>query len=116
MGHTQWMPEVWLNVGMDYDRDGRVSPFGKPDDALGSSARFLVNRGNITGANIGAMRCARRAEPSSGSRTYAVRRAPAFRAPTGQPFPQSQASAQMWVPVAGGPAFRWVRIFTRKVQ
>src|SRR6266404_5956672 len=24
MGHTQWMPEVWLNVGMDYDKDGRV--------------------------------------------------------------------------------------------
>ena len=45
MGHTQWMPEVWLNVGMDYDGDGRVSPFGKPDDALGSTARFLVNRG-----------------------------------------------------------------------
>ena len=45
MGHTQWMPEVWLNVGMDYDRDGRISPFGKPDDALGSTARFLVNRG-----------------------------------------------------------------------
>src|SRR3954447_23144961 len=21
MGHTQWMPEVWLNVGLDYDRD-----------------------------------------------------------------------------------------------
>ena len=37
MGHTQWMPEVWLNVGMDYDGDGRVSPFGKPDDALGST-------------------------------------------------------------------------------
>ena len=45
MGHTQWMPEVWLNVGMDYDKDGRVSPFGKPDDALGSSARYLLNRG-----------------------------------------------------------------------
>src|ERR1700732_3853653 len=45
MGHTQWMPEVWLNVGMDYDHDGRVSPFGKPDDALGSNARFLVDRG-----------------------------------------------------------------------
>ena len=25
--------------------DGRVSPFGKPDDALGSSARYLLNRG-----------------------------------------------------------------------
>src|ERR1700716_1746914 len=45
MGHTQWMPEVWLNVGMDYDRDGRVSPFGKPDDALGSAPRDLVERG-----------------------------------------------------------------------
>ena len=45
MGHTQWMPEVWLNVGIDYDHDGRVSPFGKPDDALGSTARYLVNRG-----------------------------------------------------------------------
>jgi len=35
MGHTQWMPEVWLNVGIDYDGDGKISPFGKPDDALG---------------------------------------------------------------------------------
>src|SRR5437660_1624580 len=45
MGHTQWMPEVWLNLGFDYDGDGRVSPFGRPDDALGSSARYLVRRG-----------------------------------------------------------------------
>jgi len=45
MGHTQWMPEVWLHVGMDYDGDGRVSPFGKPDDALGSTARYFVERG-----------------------------------------------------------------------
>src|ERR1700761_316831 len=45
MGHTQWMPEVWLHVGMDYDGDGKVSPFGRPDDALGSTARFLVDRG-----------------------------------------------------------------------
>src|ERR1700730_14591816 len=45
MGHTQWMPEVWLNVGMDYDGDGRVSPFGRPDDALASTARYLVQRG-----------------------------------------------------------------------
>ncbi len=31
MGHTQWMPEVWLNTGVDYDKDGRVPPFGQPD-------------------------------------------------------------------------------------
>src|SRR5438445_8069360 len=45
MGHTQWMPEVWLNVGLDYDHDGRVTPFGKPDDALAGTAQYLVKRG-----------------------------------------------------------------------
>jgi membrane-bound lytic murein transglycosylase B len=45
MGHSQWMPEVWLAIGVDYDRDGRISPFGKPDDALAGSARYLVERG-----------------------------------------------------------------------
>src|ERR1700694_1529316 len=45
MGHTQWMPEVWLNVGIDYDGDGRVTPFGKPDDALAGTAQYLVKRG-----------------------------------------------------------------------
>ena len=46
MGHTQWMPEVWLNMGFDFDGDGRVSPFGSPADALASTARYLVKRGN----------------------------------------------------------------------
>src|ERR1043165_9857167 len=53
MGHTQWMPEVWLNVGIDYDGDGRVNPLDKPDDALGSSARYLVNRGKNRGGEHG---------------------------------------------------------------
>src|SRR3974390_571166 len=46
MGHTQWMPEVWLHMGVDYDHDGRTSPFGKPDDSFAGTARFLVERGN----------------------------------------------------------------------
>ena len=46
MGHTQWMPEVWLHLGIDYDGDGKISPFGPPDDALGTTARFFVERGN----------------------------------------------------------------------
>jgi len=45
MGHTQWMPEVWLNMGVDFDGDGRISPFGKPDDALAGTANYLVKRG-----------------------------------------------------------------------
>ena len=104
MGHTQWMPEVWLNVGMDYDKDGRVSPFGKPDDALGSSARFLVNRGKYhRGEHWGYE--VRAPGGGSGSRTYAAWSSAGVARADGQPFPQPNASAQLWVPVAGGPAF-----------
>src|SRR6266545_4668757 len=45
MGHTQWMPEVWLHVGVDYDHNGRISPFGPPDDAFAGTARLLIERG-----------------------------------------------------------------------
>lgn len=45
MGHTQWMPEVWLHVGLDFNNDGKVSPFGPPDDALAGVAHYLVARG-----------------------------------------------------------------------
>jgi membrane-bound lytic murein transglycosylase B len=106
MGHTQWMPEVWLNSGVDYDADGRVSPFGKPDDALAGTAQYLVKRGKyrrgehwgyevrgVTGSGEGA------------SRTYeAWQKAGATRA-DGQPFPLPSATAKLWVPAPGGPAF-----------
>jgi peptidoglycan lytic transglycosylase B len=104
MGHTQWMPEVWLNVGMDYDKDGRVSPFGKPDDALGSSARYLVNRGKYhRGEHWGYE--VRASGGGSGNRTYAAWASAGVTRADGKPFPQPNASAQLWVPVAGGPAF-----------
>ena len=45
MGHTQWMPEVWLNMGVDFNGDGRISPFGPPDDALAGTAQYLLRRG-----------------------------------------------------------------------
>src|SRR3954462_10399195 len=72
MGHTQWMPEVWLNVGIDYDKDGRVSPFGKPDDALGSSARFLVNRGKYPRGEHWGYEVRGSGGSSGGSRSYAA--------------------------------------------
>jgi peptidoglycan lytic transglycosylase B len=107
MGHTQWMPEVWLHLGLDYDRDGRVSPFGKPDDALASTARYLVERGKY-----------RRGEHWG----YEVRLPPGYAAGNGphhfqtwhkagvvradgKPFPHPKSSARLWVPVKGGPAF-----------
>src|SRR6195952_3405731 len=105
MGHTQWMPEVWLKVGMDYDGDGRVSPFGKPDDALGSSARFLLNRGKYQRGEHWGYEVRAPGGASKGSRTYAAWASAGVTRADGQPFAQPNASAQMWVPVDGGPVF-----------
>jgi lytic murein transglycosylase len=106
MGHTQWMPEVWLNVGIDYDKDGRVSPFGKPDDALGSSARFLVNRGKYPrGEHWGYEVRTNGVASSDSNRSFAAWSAAGVTRADGQPFPQPNANAKLWVPVQGGPAF-----------
>ena len=107
MGHTQWMPEVWLNVGLDYDGDGRVSPFGKPDDGLAGTAQYFVKRGKYrAGEHWGyEVRGVSRAGSEGASRTYdAWQRAGVTRA-DGKAFPQLGASARLWVPVPGGPAF-----------
>jgi lytic murein transglycosylase len=104
MGHTQWMPEVWLNVGLDYDRDGRVSPFGDPADALASTARYLINRGKYRrGEHWGYE--VRGAGAGGGPRSYAAWQAAGVRRANGEAFPRPQDIGRLWVPVAGGPAF-----------
>ena len=104
MGHTQWMPEVWLNVGFDYDGDGKISPFGKPDDALGSTARFLVNRGKYhRGEHWGYE--VRASGASGGSRSYAAWQSAGVTRADGEAFSQPNTTAQLWIPVPGGPAF-----------
>jgi membrane-bound lytic murein transglycosylase B len=105
MGHTQWMPEVWLNVGFDYDGDGRVSPFGKPDDALGSTARYLVNRGKYHRNEHWGYEVRAPGASPTGSKSYDAWAAAGVTRADGQPFPQPTATAQLWVPVPGGPAF-----------
>jgi lytic murein transglycosylase len=104
MGHTQWMPEVWLHVGIDYDGDGKISPFGRPDDALGSTAKFLVDRGKYRAGEHWGYEV--RAQGNSrGSRTYAEWASSGIVRADGRPFPQPNASAQLWTPVPGGPSF-----------
>jgi membrane-bound lytic murein transglycosylase B len=107
MGHTQWMPEVWLNMGFDYDGDGRVSPFGKPDDALGSTARYLVQRGKYRrGEHWGyEVRVPGGVSGGDASRSYAAWQQAGLARADGQAFPQPNATAKLWVPVPGGPAF-----------
>jgi membrane-bound lytic murein transglycosylase B len=104
MGHTQWMPEVWLHVGIDYDGDGKISPFGRPDDALGSTAKYLVDRGKYhAGEHWGYE--VRAASAPKGSRTYAAWASAGVARADGQAFPQPNATAQLWTPVPGGPSF-----------
>ena len=107
MGHTQWMPEVWLNVGFDYDGDGRVSPFGAPDDALGSTARYLVERGKYRrGEHWGyEVRLPAGFKARDASRTYAAWSAAGIGRADGGTFPRPQDGARLWVPAPGGPAF-----------
>ena len=106
MGHTQWMPEVWLNVGVDYDGDGRASPFGRPDDALAGTAHYLVKRGNYRrGAHWGYEVRAGRASGGEASRSYAAWQKAGIMRADGEPFPQPNATAKLWVPIAGGPGF-----------
>lgn len=105
MGHSQWMPEVWLNVGFDYDGDGKVSPFGRPDDALGSTAKYLLNRGKYHRGEHWGYEVRAASGGASGSRTYAAWASAGVTRTDGQPFPQPNASAQLWIPTAGGPAF-----------
>jgi lytic murein transglycosylase len=103
MGHTQWMPEVWLNVGLDFDGDGRVSPFGSPADALASTARYLVNRGKYRRGERWGYEV--KGPTSRGKRAYSGWQAAGVKRANGEPFPLPNATARRWTPVPGGPSF-----------
>jgi lytic murein transglycosylase len=106
MGHTQWMPEVWLNIGRDFDGDRRVSPFGSPADALAGSARYLIERGKYRrGEHWGYEVRGGRGGRRSPNRSYAAWQAAGVRRANGAAFPRPKDSARLWTPVPGGPAF-----------
>ena len=111
MGHTQWMPEVWLHMGVDYNGDGRIFPFGAPADALAGTARYLVERGSyrrgeMWGCEVklppgfnGALADNRTWRPYGKWQELRIARA------DGQPFARPGDRVRLWVPVRGGPAF-----------
>jgi lytic murein transglycosylase len=108
MGHTQWMPEVWLKVGVDYDKDGRAFPFGKPDDAFAGTARYLVERGKYRrgeswGCEVklpaGFKVKGKPMHPYSKWRDMGVTRA------DGAAFARPHDKVRLRVPVDGGPGF-----------
>jgi len=114
MGHTQWMPEVWLNMGVDFNHDGRISPFGPPDDALAGTARYLVERGNYRkgeGWGYEVRAPAGVVAKARGRRAIASWQAAGVTRANGKPFPRPQEQARLWQPVPGGPLFLLTRNF-----
>lgn len=105
MGHTQWMPEVWLHMGVDYDHDGRISPFGKPDDSLAGTARYLAERGKYQRGESWGCEVTWAGRELGGWRTYAKWHAFGVRPADGKPFARPDDKVRFWRPVRGGPAF-----------
>jgi lytic murein transglycosylase len=117
MGHTQWMPEVWLHMGVDYNRDGRISPFGPPDDAIAGTARYLLERGHYRRGEpwgyevvLPAGMTPRAAERLR-MRSLANWEAVGVRRADGDPFRMGGVQAGISIPVAGGPVFLLARNF-----
>ena len=104
MGHTQWMPEVWLHIGIDYNHDGKISPFGPPDDALGSTARYFVERGKYRRGEHWGYEVRMPARARRLAQLCGVAKARRHRA-DGEAYPQPGVTARLWTPVPGGPAF-----------
>jgi lytic murein transglycosylase len=107
MGHTQWMPEVWLNMGVDFDGDGRASPFGKPDDGLAGTARYLAQRGGFRRGEAWGYEVRLPAGVGTGEAVAPISAwmARGVTRADGQPFPRPSERARAWAPVAGGPVF-----------
>ena len=105
MGHTQWMPEVWLHMGVDYDRDGRISPYGRPDDALAGTARYLVERGGYRRGEAWGCEVRLGGREAGGWRSYEQWQALGLRRADGKDFARPGDRAKLWVPMRGGPAF-----------
>jgi membrane-bound lytic murein transglycosylase B len=107
MGHTQWMPEVWLHMGVDFNHNGRISPYGPPDDALGGTARFIVERGKYRHGE--AWGCEVKLPGGHGGdhgyRTYAQWHDSGVVRADGAAFARPDDKAKLQVPVEGGPAF-----------
>ncbi|HZS65344.1 MAG TPA: lytic murein transglycosylase [Xanthobacteraceae bacterium] len=110
MGHTQWMPEVWLGVGTDYNKNGRVTPF-EVEDSLAGTAYYLEKRGKY-----------RRGEPwgcevrlpasfnhrladKRTKRNYAQWQKLGVSRADGKAFTHGDEMVRLWLPERGGPAF-----------
>ena len=105
MGHTQWMPEVWLHMGVDYNHDGRTTPFGDPDDSLAGTSRYLVERGGYRRGEAWGCEVKAGGREAGGWHTYGEWQKLGVRRADGAPFARPSDRVKLWAPVRGGPVF-----------
>ncbi|MCS0504542.1 lytic murein transglycosylase [Ancylobacter mangrovi] len=110
MGHTQWMPEVWLNLGVDYDGNGYPSPYSVAD-ALAGSSRYLIKRGSYQrglpwGFEVTMQGVDDKYADARRWRTVADWAKLGVRPAGGGRFAYPKARARLWAPVGtDGPCF-----------
>jgi len=110
MGHTQWMPEVWLHLGVDYDHDGHTNPFGDPADSFAGTARYLVERGHYRrgeawGCEVTVPAARTRLANNRRWRTYGQFHALGIGRADGKAFARPHDKVKLWLPERAGPAF-----------
>src|SRR3954462_8669538 len=110
MGHTQWMPEVWLNMGIDYNKDGKITPF-QPDDALAGTTAYIAKRGRYRRGEIWGCEVRlpdgfnRQLADKKTRRTYAKWKDLGVARADGAAFARPGDEVRLWIPERGGPAF-----------
>jgi membrane-bound lytic murein transglycosylase B len=112
MGHTQWMPEVWLHMGVDFDGDGRISPYGRPDDALAGTARYILERGKYKRGVEWGCEVRLPGKVAGRARGFAAWKQAGVVRADGEPFAHPDEPARLWRPVPGGPVFLLTRNFS----
>ena len=104
MGHTQWMPEVWLHMGVDYDHDGRINAVRQArrrvrrHRALSRRARQLSARRSL--GLRGHVPPARKLADKRTWRTYAEWQALGVCRADGKAFARPERPREAVVPVA----------------
>lgn len=110
MGHTQWMPEVWVNLGVDYDGNGHPSPYSLPD-ALAGTSRYLIRRGSYQrdlpwGFEVRMDGVAERQADAKSRRSIADWAKLGVKPAGGGRFEYPNALARLWAPTGPeGPCF-----------
>ncbi len=110
MGHTQWMPEVWLNMGLDYNKDGKITPF-QLDDALAGTAAYIAKRGRYRAGEIWGCEVRlpngfnTQLADKKTKRTYAKWQGLGLARADGAAFARPGDEVRLWLPERGGPAF-----------